>query len=116
MLKLFKGGSDMLIIGALIIPFFIYALVIHIKFSRSENSKNEKGKIILAKSAKYALPVIPVGWLALELYHRIIANIPYQTYRDAMWVLVLLLFTIYGFSIRRYTRRQVFENQEVFGE
>ncbi len=33
-----------------------------------------------------------------------------------MWVLVLLLFTIYGFSIRRYTTRQVFENQEVFGE
>nr|WP_289037740.1 hypothetical protein [uncultured Allobacillus sp.] len=106
----------MLIIGALIIPFFIYALIIHIKFSRSENSKNEKGKIILAKSAKYALPVFPVGWLALELYHRIIANIPYETYRDAIWVLVLLLFTIYGFSIHHYTRRQVFENQEVFGK
>ncbi len=106
----------MLIIGALIIPFFIYALIIHIKFSRSENSKNEKGKIILAIPAKYALPVFPVGWLVLELYHRIIANIPYETYRDAIWVLVLLLFTIYGFSIRHYTRRQVFKNQEVFGK
>ncbi|AIF45274.1 hypothetical protein X953_06350 [Virgibacillus sp. SK37] len=44
----------MLIIGALIIPFFIYALAMHIKFSKSDNSTNEKGKIILAKSAKYA--------------------------------------------------------------
>ncbi|HLR43407.1 MAG TPA: hypothetical protein VK067_09235 [Pseudogracilibacillus sp.] len=106
----------MLIIGALLIPFFIYALVTHIKFSRSKNSKNEKGKMILAKSSKYALPIFPIGWFALELYHRIIANIPYDTYRDAMWILVLLLFTVYGFSIRHYTRGQVFENQEVFGE
>lgn len=106
----------MLIIGALIIPFFIYALIIHIKFSRSREFQKRKRENNITIPAKYALPVFPVGWLVLELYHRIIANIPYETYRDAIWVLVLLLFTIYGFSIRHYTRRQVFKNQEVFGK
>ncbi|ARF14692.1 hypothetical protein SporoS204_11375 [Sporosarcina ureae] len=102
----------MLIIGVLLLPFFVYALIVQFKYSRSENSKNEKGKMVLAKSAKHALPVFPYGWLALEIYHRMIANVPYDTYRDTIWVLILLVFTIYGFSIRHYTREQAYQNQE----
>src|SRR5699024_1903978 len=93
----------MLIIGALLLPFFIYALVTNLKFSRNEKSKNKKEKII-ASSSKYALGVFPIGWLILELYHRFIANIPYDTYRDAMWVLVLLLFTVQGLAINYYKK------------
>ncbi|MBR7554088.1 hypothetical protein ACFFJI_04910 [Allobacillus sp. GCM10007491] len=93
--------------------FYICSYYTYQIFKKREFQKRKREKI-LAISAKYALPVFPVGWLALELYHRIITNIPYETYRNAIWVLVLLLFTIYGFSIRHYTRRQVFENQEVF--
>ncbi|HLR52737.1 MAG TPA: hypothetical protein VK072_07680 [Candidatus Avamphibacillus sp.] len=95
----------MLIIGALLLPFFIYALVTNLKFSRNEKTKNKKEKII-ANSSKYALGVFPIGWLILELYHRFIANIPYDTYRDAMWVLVLLLFTVQGFAINYCKKTQ----------
>lgn len=56
-------------------------------------------------SSKYELGVFPIGWLILELYHRFIANISYDTYRNAMWVLVLLLFTVQGFAINDYKRR-----------
>ncbi|MBP1970927.1 hypothetical protein J2Z83_003063 [Virgibacillus natechei] len=94
----------MLIIGALVLPFFIYALVMYFKFSRSDKSKDEKEQV-LAYSSKHALGVFPIGWLILHLYHNFIASIPYDTYRDAMWVLVLLLFTVQGFAINYYKKR-----------
>jgi len=50
----------MLIIGALLLPFFIYALVANLKFSRDEKSKNKKEQII-ANSSKYALGIFPIG-------------------------------------------------------
>ncbi|WP_079708066.1 hypothetical protein [Paraliobacillus ryukyuensis] len=92
----------MLIIGALVLPFFIYALVTYFKFSRNDDPKDKKEQI-LACSSKYALGVFPIGWLILHLYHSFIASIPYNTYRDAMWV--LLLFTVQGFAINYYKKR-----------
>ncbi|WP_163970500.1 hypothetical protein [Oceanobacillus halotolerans] len=94
----------MLIIGLLVLPFFIYALVTYFKFSRSDESKDKKEQI-LAYSTKYALGVFPIGWLILHLYHNFIASIPYDTYRDTMWVLVLLLFTVQGFALNYYKKR-----------
>src|SRR5690625_8039812 len=88
----------MLIIVALLLPFFIYALVTNLKFSRNEKSENKKEQII-ANSSKYALGVFTIGWLILELYHRFIANVQYDTYRDAMWALVLMLFTVQGLAV-----------------
>lgn len=32
-------------------------------------------------------------------YITALLRVPYDTYRDAMWVLVLLLFTVQGFAI-----------------
>ncbi|WP_100012038.1 hypothetical protein [Lentibacillus sediminis] len=94
----------MLIIGALILPFFIYALVTEFKLLRSDESKDKKEQI-LAYSSKYALGVFPIGWVILHLYHNFIASIPYETYRDAMWVLLLLLVTVHGFAINFYKKR-----------
>lgn len=94
----------MIIIGALILPFFIYALVADFKFSRSDESKDNK-ELILAYSSKYAIGVFPIGWLILHLYHNFISSIPYETYRDAIWVLVLLLVTVHGFAINYHKKR-----------
>ncbi|SFE03619.1 hypothetical protein SAMN05216238_107148 [Lentibacillus persicus] len=96
-------------IGVLVLPFFVYALVMAFKFSRSNLSKDKKEQI-LAYSSKYALGVFPLGWLILQLYHDFIASIPYDIYMDAMWILVLLLFTIQGFAINYY-KKQTEANQ-----
>lgn len=95
----------MIIIGVLLYPLFIYALVTHFKFTKNEKSKEKRDRV-LASSSKYALGVFPIGWLILELYHRFIGSISYDTYRDAMWVFVLLLFTVHGFAINYYKTRQ----------
>lgn len=94
----------MIIVGLLLLPFFVYALVTYFKFSRSDDPKDKKEQI-LAFSSKHALGVFPIGWLILHLYHSFIANIPYDTYKDAMWVLVLLLIIVQGFAINYYKKR-----------
>ncbi|MGN7410911.1 hypothetical protein [Sporosarcina sp. SAFN-010] len=103
-------------IGVLLVPFFIFTLSTNIKFFKSEGSKSDLAQNIVAKSSKIALPIFPVGWLILEIYHRIIANISYESYRDSMVVLVLLLFTVYGFSIQFYKKKDEFESQGLLKE
>jgi len=96
----------MLIIGALLVPFFIYTLITSLNFSRSDIPKDKKDQIV-AYASKHAIAIFPIGWLILHLYHSFIASVPYDTYRDAMWVLVLLLFTVHGFAINHYKKRWV---------
>lgn len=99
------------IFGLILILFFIYAVVVSFKFFRSDLGKSEEGgDIILAKSSQNALPIFPVGWIAIDLYHRFIANIPYETYRDGMLALMLLLFVVEGFSIRYYKKKQAVDS------
>ncbi|WP_280771687.1 hypothetical protein [Salipaludibacillus daqingensis] len=94
----------MLIIGALLLPFFIYLLITTIKFSKSEESKGERGQKILLNSYKNAFGVFPIVWFIIEIIHRLIVDIPYGTYRDTMWILVLIVFIVYGFSINYYKK------------
>ncbi|MGN7409030.1 hypothetical protein [Sporosarcina sp. SAFN-010] len=103
-------------IGVLLVPFFIFTLATNFKFFKGEGSKSDLAQNIVAKSSKIALPIFPVGWVILELYHRIIANISYESYRDSMVVLMLLLFTVYGFAIRFYKKKYEFESQGLLKE
>jgi len=96
----------MLIIGILLVPFFIYAIITNFIFSRSDVPKDKKDQIV-AHSSKYALGIFPIGWLILHLYHNFIASVSYDTYKGAMWVLVLLLFTVQGFAVNYYKKKLV---------
>ncbi len=98
-----------MIVGIVLIPFFIYASITSFKFSKSEGFKNESGKMILAKSSQNALYIFPIGLIVMEIFHRFIVNIPYETYRDSMIVLMLLLVTVQGFSIRYYRKLKLKE-------
>ncbi|MBU8906182.1 hypothetical protein KH400_06210 [Desertibacillus haloalkaliphilus] len=89
----------MLLIGALLTPLFLYFLIANIKYSRSEEAKSERGQIILLKSYKHAIGIMPVGWFCLEMFHRYIHTITFDTYRDSIWVLVLLTYIVHGFSL-----------------
>lgn len=100
-------------IGALLVPFFIFTLGSNLKFLRSTYSKSEEGQLILGRASKYTLPIFPLGWLTIELYHRFISNISYEAYRDGMVVLMLLLFTVQGFIIRHHRKKTEVESTEL---
>lgn len=105
-----------MVIGVLLVPFFIFTLITNFKFLKDKGSKSDLAQNIVAKSSKIAIPIFPVGWVILELYHRIIANISYESYRDSMVVIMLLLFTVYGFAIRFYKKKYEFESRNLLRE
>ncbi|WOV82984.1 hypothetical protein PGH26_08505 [Sporosarcina jeotgali] len=102
-----------IVIGVLLVPFFIFTLGSNVKFLMSTYSKSEEGQWVLGKASKYVLPIFPLGWLIIELYHRFISNISYETYRDGMMVLILLLFTVQGFIIRHHKKITEVESTEL---
>ncbi len=76
------------------------------KFTKSEESKDERGQKILLQSHKHSFAVFAYGWGSLEVIHRFIQPISFDTYRDVLWLIVLSAFIVYGFSIQRNRMKQ----------
>ncbi|SER88600.1 hypothetical protein [Salisediminibacterium halotolerans] len=80
-------------------PFFIIALYIFLKFMWRPEAKDEKGKQILTKAYRNALPIFPIGWLIIEGYDRFIQPLSLEIYRDVITMFMWLTFIVLGFSI-----------------
>ncbi|MBD8070169.1 hypothetical protein [Bacillus sp. PS06] len=91
----------MFIFVIIIALLFLIAFYGMIKFKLSPESKSDHGKQVTLKSAKNSIAVFPIGLLFIELFHRFIQEISFTTYRDFMIALMLITFTIYGFSIMK---------------
>ncbi|MGP4060249.1 hypothetical protein [Halobacillus sp. H74] len=91
----------MMVLGIVLIPFFLFAVFIFFQFSFGKAGKTKEGKKILNASYGKAAPIYPIGWLLVEMYHRFIDPLSFSVYRDAMWVLILVTFIIIGFSLFR---------------
>ncbi|MBB4826670.1 hypothetical protein HNO89_003951 [Sporosarcina luteola] len=76
-----------------VLVFFI-AVFLSLKFEFGSESKDERGKTISNMSYRYAFPLLPLGWLALELYGRYINAISYETYKTAIWFLLTFIIII----------------------
>lgn len=61
----------MLIVGVLLIPLFLISLYIIFKFTWGKEGKGERGEEILNKSNRVTVPILPIGWLLLEIAHSI---------------------------------------------
>ncbi|MEC2072711.1 hypothetical protein [Alkalihalophilus marmarensis] len=95
----------MKIAGVLLLPFFFYALYVFFTYIRSSEGKSERGQNILNHSYKAALPIMPIGWLLVEVTHSFI-NYSFETYRDLMWILILITFIVQGFTVHTYKNKQ----------
>lgn len=87
------------LIGISLTPIFLVFFFMTLKFLYSKEGKTESGKKIILKSYKYAIMIFPVGWLLAEFSYRFIGNVSYQTYREYMMILILLLFIVQGISL-----------------
>ncbi|MCM3490133.1 hypothetical protein M3689_12505 [Alkalihalophilus marmarensis] len=95
----------MKIVGILLLPLFFYALYVFFTFIKSSEGKSERGQRILNQSYKAALPIMPIGWLLIEVSQSFV-NYSFETYRDLMWILILITFIVQGFTVHTYKNKQ----------
>ncbi|UOQ48750.1 hypothetical protein MUN88_00890 [Gracilibacillus caseinilyticus] len=95
----------MLLIGIILVPLFIICLFISLKFIWGEEGKDERGKQITNISYMYSASIFPIGWLLIEAYHGYMNELAFETYRDTIWILVLLTFIVQGLVILNLKKR-----------
>jgi len=94
------------VLNLVYVVIFFIAIFISLKFEWGEEYKDERGKSISNKSYSIVFPLLPLGWLLLELYSRFISALDYDTYKLAIWFLVtgllILQATILSVLKRKY--------------
>ena len=84
---------------------FFIAVFISLKFEMGEENKDERGKSISNKSYGIVFPLIPLGFLVIELYERFINHLNYDTYKLAIWFLISGLMILHGIIITVLKRK-----------
>lgn len=84
---------------------FFASVYIGLKFEWSKEGKDERGRSILNSSYRISLPLLPIGWLALELIDDFIYEFTYDEYRRAIWFLVTGIFILHALCITILRRR-----------
>src|SRR5690625_781478 len=85
--------------------FFFIAVFISLKFEWSEESKDERGKGISNKSYSVVFPLMPLGWLLIELYDQFISTLEYDTYKSVIWFLITGLMILQAIIIMVLKRK-----------
>ena len=84
---------------------FFYAVFIQFKFEWGEEGKDERGKNIANKSYSIVFPLIPLGWLLIELYDGYISALDYATYKSAIWFLLTGLSILHAINITIFKKK-----------
>ncbi|MFJ7934033.1 hypothetical protein [Sporosarcina sp. NPDC096371] len=84
---------------------FFYAMFIQFKFEWGEEGKDERGKNIASKSYSIVFPLIPLGWLLIELYSSYISALDYEAYKLAIWFLLTGLMILHAVNITILKRK-----------
>ncbi len=94
------------ILRILYVLIFFIAIFVVLKFEVGEESKDEREKSISNKSYGLVFPLLPLGWLGIELYDQFILQLNYDTYKLVIWFLItgLMIFHATNISIlkRKY--------------
>ncbi|GAF24553.1 hypothetical protein JCM19047_4469 [Bacillus sp. JCM 19047] len=92
------------LIGAsLLIPFFYYGYK-ELQFFQSKEAKEETNTEGYRKASIYAFPLLPLGWFLLEMSHRFF-TLSFDTYRDLIWILILISCIVYSFTLQHQRRK-----------
>lgn len=87
-----------------VIVFFI-AVFISLKFEWSEENKDERGQSISNKSYRIIFPLLPIGWLLIEIYDGFINPVDYATYKLAIWFLLTGTFIVQAVAVTILRRK-----------
>ena len=87
-----------------VVVFFL-AFFIVMKFEFGEESKDERGKSISNKSYGLIFPLLPLGWLCIELFNDYIKQLQYDTYKLVIWFLISGLMILHATNISILKRK-----------
>lgn len=78
---------------------FLLVSLLFIEFQWSSEGKDERGQTILNRSYSIAFPLMPLGWLVIELINDYVYSMTYEGYKDAIWFLLTGLFILHAVTI-----------------
>lgn len=78
---------------------FFGALYISLRFEWGSEGKDERGKTIANKSYGIIFPLLPLGWLALEMVDKYFLTLDYETYKLLIWFLLTGLMIIHALNL-----------------
>jgi len=81
-----------------VIIFFI-AIYITFRFEWGKEGKDERGRTIANTSYSIVFPLLPLGWLVIEVIGSYIQPIDYETYKLLIWFLITGLYIIHAINI-----------------
>ncbi|WP_078394196.1 hypothetical protein [Shouchella patagoniensis] len=87
------------VLRLLYVVVFFGALFISLKFQWGEEGKDERGKQILNTSYGIAFPLLPLGWLFIELYSDYVSSVSYEQYKMAIWFLLTGMYILHALFI-----------------
>lgn len=87
-----------------VLVFFV-AVYISLSFEWRSEGKDERGRKIANTSYGIVFPLLPLGWLIIELYHDFIAEISYSSYKMLIWFLLTGLMIIHAINISVMKRK-----------
>lgn len=98
---------DLLIKGFvfLYVIIFFVSVFLTLKFELGSEGKDERGHAIAHKSYSIIFPLIPLGWLFIELFNDYIQPLNYEVYKIAIWFLLTGLMIIHAVSITFLKRK-----------
>mgnify|MGYP001427345532 CR=1 FL=1 len=89
----------MVLLRLFYIIIFFWSVYYSLKFEWSAEGKDERGQAILNASYGIALPVVPLGWLVIELTNDYVYALSYEEYQTAIWFLVTGVFIIHAITL-----------------
>ncbi|WP_313893163.1 hypothetical protein [Psychrobacillus sp.] len=89
---------------AYVLIFFL-AMYWTFKFEWGSEGKDERGRSISQQSYSIVFPLIPLGWLLIELYNDYISALDYSAYKSAIWFLLTGLYILHAINITILKRK-----------
>ena len=89
----------------LYVIIFFGALLISLRFEWGSEGSDERGKTIANQSYSILFPMLPLGWLTIEMVDQFIQPLNYETYKLLIWFLMTGLIIIHAFNIMILKRK-----------
>ncbi|MFA1819089.1 hypothetical protein ACDX78_02600 [Virgibacillus oceani] len=89
----------------LYVIIFFGAVFYSLKFEWGKEGKDERGKTIAGTSYSIVFPLLPLGWLIIQLISDYIQPIDYETYKLLIWFLLTGLYIIHAINLMVLKRK-----------
>lgn len=95
----------MKIFAAVYVIIFFLAVIYSLKFQWGKAGRDERGFQVIAKSYAIAFPLMPLGWLLVELYHDYVQELTYAQYKFTIWFVLTGIYIIHAATLFLYNRK-----------